>query len=270
MSKDYEHSIVASPSKSERKNRALAIQSAPSKPHSVLFGGRPLHEIVADQIRDMIVEREVAPGDFLDEMALAEKLNVSRTPIREAVRVLAQDHFVTTYQNRGSYATVVTPQYVRDIVEVLVQLEALGAKLACERVHDRTLREIRQLHEEMKIAYRAEDRPLYFRLNQEIHSAIVRASNNEQLIETHSSYTNRARRFRYVDTITPKLWSRSMADHEAIIKAFEARNADQLQALMRDHMDGIPSVIVEEIGRQSADQAPKNMPNVIAKMTRRR
>ncbi len=192
-----------------------------------------LHEEIAGIIRDRIVEGDL--GGFIDEPSLALELGVSRTPVREALKVLAFEGLVDIFPNQGSYVSKLTAEDARELIELVAQLEGFAGELACQRYNDEMLKALTRTHEDMILAYRQGDKPTYFKLNQRIHDDIVAASGNKHLIEAHRRCTRRLRRIRYLSNLQHTAWEQSVLDHEAMLKALAARDAAATRRIMTDH-----------------------------------
>ncbi len=211
------------------KREGLIVNKSRRTPRPSLYGE------IADIIRDRIVEGILPAGSFVDEPALAEELDVSRTPVREALKVLAFEGLIDLYPNQGSYVTEITAEDARQLIELLAQLEGFAGELACQRGSDEMLRSLVRTHEEMVHAYQRGDKPAYFKLNQKIHDDIVAASGNKQLIEAHRRCTRRVRRIRYISNLQHTAWEQSVVDHEAMLKALISRDAAVARRIMTDH-----------------------------------
>jgi DNA-binding GntR family transcriptional regulator len=194
-----------------------------------------LYQEIADIIRDRIVEGILAAGSFVDEPALAEELEVSRTPVREALKVLAFEGLVDLFPNQGCYVTEITAEDARQLIELLAQLEGFAGELACRHGGEEMLKSLTRTHEEMLLAYHQGDRPTYFKLNQQIHDAIVAASGNRHLVDAHRNCTRRLRRIRYISNLQRTAWAQSVFDHEAMLKALTARDAEATRRIMTEH-----------------------------------
>src|SRR6267143_6116931 len=120
-----------------------------------------LYEEIADIIRDRIVEGSLPSGGFIDEPTLALELGVSRTPVREALKVLAFEGLVDIFPNQGSYVAKITAEDARELIELLAQLEGFAGELACQRCSDEVLKSLVRTHEEMVHAYQRGDKPAY-------------------------------------------------------------------------------------------------------------
>ncbi|RYF35440.1 MAG: GntR family transcriptional regulator, partial [Comamonadaceae bacterium] len=144
-----------------------------------------LHDQVAGRLRQMLVEGRIRPGAKLNERELCEVLDVSRTPLREAIKMLAAEGLVELVPHRGAIAVELDEQAVRNTFEVMGGLEALSGELAAQRITDAELAEIRAMQFEMMAAFTRRDLPSYYRLNARIHSAINAAAKNPVLSATY-------------------------------------------------------------------------------------
>lgn len=195
-----------------------------------------LHEEVVARVRMMLLEGEITPGARIPERELCEQLKISRTPLREALKVLAAEGLVQLLPNRGSRAARLTEKDVRDLFEVCQGLEALAGELACERISDAEVDEIAIANEAMVEHYRAGDLVQYYRCNRTIHEAIVTAAGNPALSSLYESVTARIRRARYFTPMTPPRWALAVQEHEAILNALRRRDGMGLSHILRTHM----------------------------------
>ena len=196
----------------------------------------PLTQQVAAAIRDMIIQDELRPGERVRERELTELLNVSRTPLREALKLLAAEGLLELLPNRGAIVADPEPEQVRDRLELLGVLEGLAGEWAAKRASNEEIAEIRALHFEMLAAYSRQDRLAYFKLNQAIHAAIVKASLSKDLIELHGRVNAQVYRIRYRSNLRNQKWHTAVEEHETILKALEARDAERLGAILRNHL----------------------------------
>ena len=196
-----------------------------------------LHEAVLNQLRDMIIEGRLLPGARINEGQIGASLGVSRTPLREAIKTLASEGLIEIVPAKGAIVRRFSENDIREVLEVLKVLEQSAARLACVRASDRDIAAIRKLHDEMMARYATRDRLSYFKLNQSIHSAIVRAADNAMLVEMHDMLQARIKRIRFVGNETPDRWAGAVAEHEEMILALAARNADALSEVLGRHLD---------------------------------
>ncbi|MBA4783923.1 MAG: GntR family transcriptional regulator [Rhizobiales bacterium] len=201
-----------------------------------MISRKSLHEELVDRLRDLIVEGVLEPGSKFPEKALCLKYGVSRTPMREALKVLAGDGLIVLEPNRGAWVSQITLAEMSEVFPVLSALEALAGELACELITDAELAEVRSLHEEMRRHYEHDNLKGYFRVNQAIHEAIISAARNTTLAIQHRMLAVRARRARYVANISQERWQQALCEHDEIILALEARDGARLGLHLKQHM----------------------------------
>jgi len=219
-----------------------------------------LHEEAVAHVRTMLLEGEIPPGTRIPERELCEQLKISRTPLREALKVLAAEGLVQLLPNRGSRAAKLTDTDVHNLFEVCQGLEALAGELACERITDAEIAEIASAHAMMTQHYRNGDLIQYYRCNRAIHEAIVAATGNPVLSGLYESVTARIRRARYVTPMTPPRWALALEEHEAILNALRRRDGVALSHILRTHLrhkrDEVMQAGFADVGNQSSDSPP--------------
>ncbi|MCG7576026.1 MULTISPECIES: GntR family transcriptional regulator [unclassified Halomonas] len=197
---------------------------------------RNLYREVADRIGELIEHGELAPGERISEKQLCERFGVSRTPLREALKVLATEGLIELLPNRGARVVRLTFKKVKDTYDLMAALEGLSGELACQHISDAEIAAIRALHDAMLEHYRHRDLATYFEINQQIHEGILAASRNEVLQEMYSNLSQRVKRVRYSKKMTQKFWSQAVQDHENMISALEQRDSKRLGQILRDHL----------------------------------
>jgi DNA-binding GntR family transcriptional regulator len=197
---------------------------------------RPLHEHIVEILREMVLEGQLKPGERVLELELCRKLNVSRTPMREALKVLAAEHLVELQQSRGAVVTGIRIEEVVEHFEVLEALDATIGALAAARITDEELREVEALHRGMVEHHHAGRRSKYFEANQAVHTKLAAVTRNKSLAATHLQYSRKIARVRYSANFSQIRWDESVEEHEKIIVALRQRDASTLSALMREHM----------------------------------
>lgn len=213
---------------------------------------RPLHEEAVDRLRDLIVRGDLAPESRLNERVLSARLGVSRTPLREAIKLLATEGLVELLPNRGAVVAPIEPARIAEILAVMGALESLAGELACAQASDRSIVEIRALHYEMLAMHARGDLDGYFRHNQAIHLKIVEASGNAVLAQAYRQLNANVRRVRYMANLSPERWDAAVREHEAILAALAARDAARLKRLLRDHLSAKLATVLEAIGPKQA------------------
>ncbi len=195
-----------------------------------------LHDEVTNRVRDMIVDGSLPAGIAIAELELAGQLGVSRTPLREALKVLAAEGLVDLLPGRGAVVKVLTAKDAQDMLALIALLEEQAGREACN-ASDEEIAAIVALHERMRGHFARRERFDYFQLNQDIHNAIVRAAHNPTLAMLHGILRTRMRRIRYIGNEAPANWSAAMAEHDTFIAALQARNPDALARSLRLHLD---------------------------------
>lgn len=213
---------------------------------------RPLHEETVDRLRDLIVQGELAPGSRLNERVLTARLGVSRTPLREAIKLLATEGLVDLLPNRGAVVAPIDPARIAETLTVMGALESLAGELVCAQASDESLADIRALHYEMLAMHARRDLDGYFRYNQAIHLKIVEASRNAVLAQTYRQLNANVRRVRYMANLSAERWDAAVQEHEAILAALNARDAARLKRLLRDHLAAKLASVLEAIGQKHA------------------
>ena len=196
-----------------------------------------LHVELVERLHDLIVEGALPAGAKVPERELCTRFGVSRTPMREALKVLAADGLVSLEPNRGAWVSKVTIEELEEVFPVMGALESLSGELACARITDAQIAEVRTLHDAMLRCFEARDLPGYFRTNRQIHDKILDAAGNATLSAQHRSLAARVRRVRYMARMSETLWRRAVAEHEDIIEALEARDGPALAQHLRRHID---------------------------------
>jgi DNA-binding GntR family transcriptional regulator len=202
----------------------------------MLIARLSLHDETVARLRSMITEGELLPGARIPERELCDRFGISRTPLREALKVLASEGLVELLPHRGARVTMLSAPELRDAFEVVAALEGLAGELACRRIDAAALAEIEALHAEMAGHYRRGDLAAYFGCNQAIHEAINRAAGNHQLTELYALLSNRVRRARYLANHSPERWAAAMREHEEILEALRRRDGPACNMLLRAHL----------------------------------
>ena len=195
-----------------------------------------LHDQVVARLRTMLVEGRIPPGAKLNERELSEQLRVSRTPLREAIKLLAAEGLVDLLPNRGAVAVRLTERDVLDTFEVLAELEGLSGALAAVRITERQLEEMRALQYEMMACFTRRDLSGYYRLNATIHSLINDAAGNPVLSGTYRSINARVQSLRFRTNQNEAKWKRAIQDHEDMVEAMSARDADAMRTILVRHI----------------------------------
>ena len=205
-----------------------------------------LHHQVAHRLRQMLVENRINPGAKLNERELAEVLQVSRTPLREAIKMLAAEGLVELLPNRGAIALDLSEADVLNTFEVMAGLEALSGELAAQRITEAELTEIKALHFEMLAAFTRVDLPAYYRLNAQIHSAINLAAKNPVLTVTYRQVNARLQALRFRSNQDAAKWQEAVNEHSQMIDALTRRDPVALRQVLAQHLNHKRDVVIAQ------------------------
>jgi DNA-binding GntR family transcriptional regulator len=195
-----------------------------------------LHQQVAQRLRQRIVEGALPPGAKLNERELSEALAVSRTPLREAIKMLAAEGLVALLPNRGAVVAQLSVQDVADTFEVIARLEGASGELAAARITPAALAEVQALHYEMLAAFTRRDLPAYYRHNAAIHDAINAAAGNAVLTATYRQLNARLQAWRFRSNFDDRKWAAAVREHEQMVALLAARDGAALRALLERHV----------------------------------
>lgn len=206
---------------------------------------KALHEDVADRLRLLIMEGDLQPGERLNERVLCERLEVSRTPMREAMKVLATERLIELNPNRGASVAVLSRIDVEQLFEVMAALEGLSGELAARLHTPVQLDEIKALHFEMLAAHIRRDLPNYYRLNRAIHEAINACAGNQVLTDTYRTVNTRIQHLRFKSNFNLDKWNAAVAEHEQMMLALCARDERSLRGLLEQHLRNKREAVLE-------------------------
>lgn len=213
------------------------LDSAMIEPEIAPIERPTLHNVVVSRLRDMIIEGVLQPGVRIHEGQLGQQLGVSRTPLREGLKVLAMEGLVELIPGRGAMVRTLTGKDIKDMLSVLSALENLAGALTCEHATDAEIAGVKRLHDEMLRHYRSGDRLQYFKCNQLIHSQLIALARNESLAMLHDILQSRMKRIRFIGDQNDETWSAAVEDHEEMMAALEARDGRRLSAALVEHLE---------------------------------
>lgn len=206
--------------------------NAPSEP----IVRRTLHDELLERLRVMIIDGDLVPGEKVPEKSLCERFAVSRTPLREALKVLANDGLVTLTPNRGATIADLSLEDLKEAFPVIAALEALAGEMACANITDAEITKIKQLHKKMIGYYETRALKPYFQINQQIHEMILAAARNQTLSSLYKSLEGRVRQARYLANMSTSRWTEAVQEHERMIVALEARDGEKLAGILKSHL----------------------------------
>ena len=194
---------------------------------------RALYEQVAEQLRQRIFRRDLEPGGWIDELKIAEEFGISRTPLREALKVLAAEGLVTMKVRRGAYVTEMSDKDLRDVYHLLSLLESDAAGVVAAQADPEQLRELEQLHADLAAAVGERDR--FFAINERIHMRILEMADNRWRSQMVADLRKVMKLNRHNSLLKQGRIEDSLAEHEVILTALRTHDAQATMAAMRDH-----------------------------------
>lgn len=196
---------------------------------------RALYQDVAERLRQQIFARELEPGSWIDEQKLAADYGISRTPLREALKVLAAEGLVTMKVRRGAYVTEMSAEDVKQIYHLLGLLESDAAGVVARHASDEQLRELRTLHDKLEKQVRQRD--AFFATNELFHIRLLQMSGNRWLEQTVHDLRKVMKLNRHHSLFRQGRLAESLAEHREVMQAIERRDAEGAVRLMRRHFD---------------------------------
>ncbi len=210
---------------------------------------KPLGEIVFDHLKESILKGELKPGERLMEIALAEEMGVSRTPVREAIRKLEKEKFVEMIPRKGAYVADLTKQDILDVLEIRYVLEGLAAKLAAKKMKEEDIEQLKQNVRDFKEAIENMDRTTMIDNDNAFHDIIYEATENEKLIEIIQDLHDQYQRFRLVYFNEFDDYAEVCRRHEVICEAIVAGDEDLAKEQAEEHVRVIIQSIKKRVAR---------------------
>ncbi|WP_090061436.1 GntR family transcriptional regulator [Celeribacter neptunius] len=203
--------------------------TAPSEPTAIA-------QWVADVLRDRIVKGSYPPGARLVERKISAELAVSRTPVREAIKLLDADGLIGISRNKGAQVLQFGPEEAREIFDVIAVLESLAAERFAEALTPARLETLEELHDRMMVFHKIGSHTDYFDTNSEIHDFIIAHCGNPIVIETHKRLMARARRGRFLAIMRPERLTEAVSEHEALMAALRQGDTGAVAQIWRAHL----------------------------------
>ncbi|WP_247879521.1 GntR family transcriptional regulator [Azospirillum melinis] len=215
----------------------------------------PLAEMAVERLRSKIIYGELPPSARLIEPELSEKLGISRTPLREALKLLAADGLVMLRPNRNAIVAPLDADELIHLFEAEGCIESFAAKLAAERMTAADLRRLRGFQDRIEALQGAGALEEYFSINQKIHRLIVSGAKNPALVDAHDRLLGRLARARYFALGAQGRWKESVLEHREILAAMEARDGETAQRLFMHHVGRTGEVVAAACASPRARRA---------------
>jgi DNA-binding GntR family transcriptional regulator len=221
---------------------------------SISIARSSLPQAAADRLRTLIIEGVLAPGTRLNERELSEQLGVSRTPLREAFRMLAADGLLVQLPNRGVQVVALSREDIRHAFEVMAGLEGLAGELAARNVTESDLATLGALQSDMEAAHARADLPGYYRANRAIHDRISTIAANPVLSQIQHTLNIRLHALRFRSNLNRDKWDRAVAEHRSMLAALAARDGAALRDLLVRHLHAKLQVVLETMNMPDGEE----------------
>ena len=217
----------------------------------------PLRDVVFNTLRQAILKGELAPGERLMEIQLAQKLGVSRTPIREAIRKLELEGLVLMIPRRGAEVARISEKSLKDVLEVRLGLEELAVRIACQRITEEELEELEQAMKEFEEAMKRDDLGALAAADVTVHEVIYGSTHNKRLVQIISNIREQMYRYRveYLKDVESR--KTLVEEHYAVYRALKARNQQQAVKDICIHIVNQQDAILRSLEQMNKEEQPK-------------
>lgn len=212
----------------------------------------PLRDVVFNTLRQAILKGELAPGERLMEISLAERLGVSRTPIREAIRKLELEGLVLMIPRKGAEVARISEKSLRDVLEVRRSLEELAIELACQRMTEEEIAELEGVQEDFRKAVVNGDAMKIAETDEIYHDVIYKGTNNDRLVSILNNLREQMYRYRLEYIKDEDKRQILLIEHDNILRAVKLRRVEEAKEAMREHIDNQEITVSKNIKEQEA------------------
>ena len=207
----------------------------------------PLRDVVFNTLRQAILKGELAPGERLMEVQLADRLGVSRTPIREAIRKLELEGLVIMIPRKGAEVAKISEKSLRDVLEVRRALEELAVELACHRMNDEILAELKCAYRTFASVINSKDLTLIAQRDEEFHDVIYKATDNNKLVQMINNLREQMYRYRLEYIKDEGKRQMLVEEHATIIDTLKNGDVENAKVAIREHIDNQESTVSENL-----------------------
>ena len=194
------------------------------------------HVQVAEMLRDMIMTGKLAEGDKVNEGELCETMGISKTPLREALRVLSVEGLIRLVPNRGAFVTKPTFEEIAEMFDVMSLLEGYCARAACEKMTPKDFTRLEKLHAKLEDNFEQRDQEEYIRINNRYHSLVQEIAGNRALNQIVDGLRKKILLYRFQSLNLPARFECSIREHRNLLDAFRKRDQSRAESVMRDHL----------------------------------
>ncbi len=222
---------------------------------------KALHERIADNLKQMILTGRLKEGDKIREDDLCTSMDVSKTPLREALRVLSAQGFITLIPNRGAFVAAPTFEEIRDMFDVMSVLEGLCAQAAAQKMNDKDFTRLEKLHDRLEESFKSGDPKRYVQDNNIYHTFVQTLAGNEILNQIISGLRQRILLYRLQSLNLHDRMNESIREHRELLEAFRKRDAGEAESLMRSHLNRQFEALESLKKLKEAESGEKDSPN---------
>lgn len=211
-----------------------------------------LHIQIADHLRSLIMTGELKEGDKVNENELCATLGISKTPLREALRVLSAEGLISLVPNRGSFVTKPTVEEINEMFDVMTLLEGYCAREACKKMSRKDFAHLKELHAKLEQHSARRDQKEYIRVNNRFHTFLQELAGNRTLNQIVDGFRKKILLYRFQSLNLPRRFEDSITEHRLLLEAFEKRDGRAAEALMQRHLKN-QSKAMEALFEQSGN-----------------
>ncbi|AFS77231.1 transcriptional regulator, GntR family [Gottschalkia acidurici 9a] len=208
---------------------------------------KPLRDIVFETLREAILSGKLKPGERVMEVQLAEKLGVSRTPVREAIRKLELEGLLVMIPRKGAYVADVSIKDVLNVLEIRASLEGLAASLAAERITDDEIKELKEKAKEFEQMSKENNKEGMIQKDTEFHNVLLNASRNDKLVNIVEGLGDQVQRFRVIYFTEYKNDENIKIEHSRIVDAISKRDSEKADEVAQEHIGNIGNYLLNQI-----------------------
>jgi len=212
-----------------------------------LFDSKLVSEKIADVLRENIISGNIQPGEKIGENQVAEALNISRPPVREAFRILSTEGLITLVPRKGAFVTKFSIEEVKEIYEIKSMMEGLAARLAIPIITEKKISDINSISDLMEKKIKDNNFREIQNLNIKFHRKIIEMSENKRLVNLYQSIILPVRRYQRLGLSAPLSWKTSLLEHKSIVEAIRSKNIELAERLIREHTMSATSRVIERI-----------------------
>jgi DNA-binding GntR family transcriptional regulator len=197
---------------------------------------KTLHEEIANNLRELIMSGELHEGDKIKEDELCSSMGISKTPLREALRVLSVEGLIKLVPNRGSFVSTPTFEEIREMFDIMSVLEGICARTAAKKMSAKDLATLEKLHNRLENNFKRRAQREYIRINNQFYAFVQELAGNRTLNQIVNGLRQKILLYRYQSLNLPERFEQSIQEHRDLIKAFRKKDPKKVETLMRRHL----------------------------------